>query len=245
LQPKNRQRPAITMYNMKNSKHLCNLQSCFLCTRCLKEWIPAIDAHRKTIHIKKGGQLFREGDAVEGIYFIYEGKVKVHKQWGPDKELIVRIAGQGAIVGHRGLGKSSVYPISATALEPVTVCYINLDFFQSTLKVNHDFTRELMLFFAEELQESERNMRNLAHMTVKGRVAQSLLMLEEKFGSTTDGFINITLSRQDLASLAGTTYETIFRIMTDFVQEALVSVENKKIALLNKERLTRLTDETA
>ncbi|HTE09340.1 MAG TPA: Crp/Fnr family transcriptional regulator [Chitinophagaceae bacterium] len=230
---------------MKNSKHNCDLKSCFLCTRCLPEWLPAIETHRQTIPVKKGTVIFEEGDPVEGIYFMYSGKVKVHKKWGPDKELIVRIAGKGAIVGHRGLGKSTIYPVSATALEPSTVCFIGLDFFESTLKVNHDFTYQLMLFFAEELQESEKNMRNLAHMTVKGRVAQLLLMLEEKFGIEKNGWIDISLSRQDLASLAGTTYETIFRVITEMVQEEMIVVDNKNITISNKEALLKLTDELA
>ena len=216
---------------MKSNKHQCDLKSCFLCTLCLKEWLPAIDTHRKIIHAKKGTLLFEEGQPVKGIYFIYEGKAKVHKKWGTDKELILRVAGKGAILGHRGLGKSTVYPVSGTALEPVTLCFIDLDFFQATLKVNHDFAFQLMMFFAEELQESEKNMRNLAHMSVKGRVAQALMMLRQKFGATPEGFIAITLSRQDLASLAGTTYETVFRIMNELVQEQIVSITIKTSVL--------------
>ena len=227
---------------MKNNKHNCDLRSCFLCKGCLKEWLPAIDAHRKTIHVKKGAAIFEEGSVVEGIYFINEGKAKVHKKWGADKELIVRVAGKGAILGHRGLGNSTVYPASGTALETSTLCFIDLDFFQATLKVNHDFTYKLMMFFAEELQESERNMRNLAHMTVKGRVAQTLLMLQEKFGITQDGYIDIALSRQDLASLAGTTYETVFRIMTELSEEKIIQADNKKIYIVNAKGLALFTN---
>ncbi len=230
---------------MKNSKPLCDLNSCFLCSRCVKEWLPAIAAHKKTIHVKKGTVIFKEGDTVEGIYFMYNGKVKVHKKWGADKELILRIAGKGSLFGHRGLGKTNVYPISATALEPVTYCFIDLDFFMATLKVNQDFAYQLMMFFATELQESERNMRNLAHMSVKGRLAEALLMLYGKFGNNATGNIDISLSRQDLAALAGTTYETVFRMLTELSQENIVTVSNKDIAITNYEKLLRLTDETA
>ena len=162
---------------MKISKSSCDLKSCFLCKLCLKEWLPAINANRKTFLVKKGEIIFKEGDDVTGIYFVYNGSFKVQKKWGRDKELIVRIARKGAILGHRGLGVSTIYPVSGTALEPSTVCFIDLEFFHTTLKVNHNFTYELMMFFAEELQVSERHMRDLAHMNVKGRVAQALLSL--------------------------------------------------------------------
>ena len=215
---------------MKKSKHDCDLKSCFFCTLCLKDWLPAIDAHRKTFHYKKGEIIFQEGDPVTGVYFVFNGKVKVHKQWG-DKELIIRFANKGQIFGHRGLGHNNIYPISGTALEPTEACFIGIDFFHTTLKVNHDFLFNLMMFFADDLQESERRMRNLAHMPVRGRLAQALLALEEKFGCTAEGNIDIHLSRQDIASYVGSTYETIFRLMNEFIEEGLVEVSGKDILI--------------
>jgi CRP-like cAMP-binding protein len=228
---------------MKRDKHDCDLNTCTLCRLCIKEWIPAVKAHRKNYSLKKGELLFREGEPVNGIYFIYTGKVKVHKHWGEEKELIVRFAQAGDIVGHRGVGSEMVYPVSATALEPVTVCYIDLDFFLSTLKVNHAFLHELMMFYAQELQESEKNMRNLVHMPVKGRLANALLILRDKFGSSEDGTIDMTLSRQDLASFTGTTYETAFRIMSELIQDNVIAVSGKSIAVMNVERLQQLEAE--
>ena len=205
--------------------------------------MPAIDANRKTYHYKKGEVIFKEGDAVTGVYFVYNGKVKVHKQWG-DKELIIRFANKGQIFGHRGLGHNNIYPISGTALEPTEACFIDIDFFSTTLKVNHEFLYNLMLFFADDLQESERRMRNLAHMPVRGRLAQALVALEEKFGKTEAGFIDIHLSRQDIASYVGSTYETIFRLMNEFIEEGLVEVSGKEITIKDSQRLLTVTQES-
>ncbi|TDH27329.1 Crp/Fnr family transcriptional regulator [Segetibacter sp. 3557_3] len=222
---------------MKRSKTNCDLQHCSLCKGCLKEWLPALDANRITYSFKKGEPLFHEDDLVTGIYFVYEGKVKVHKRWGDEKELIVRFAGPGDIVGHRGLGKETFYPVSATALENVSACFINLDFFLATLKVNHDYAFSLLMFYAQELQVSEQNMRNMAHMPVKGRVAYALLKLEEKFGLDDQGLLNISLTRQDLASYAGTTYETAFRILTELTQEKLIEFSGKDVQIKDAKAL--------
>ena len=226
---------------MKNNKHACDLKSCMLCKLCLNEWLPAIEANRKNYHVKKGELIFKEGEKVEGIFFVYEGTIKVHKQWGKDKELIVRFAKKGAIVGHRGFGQNIYYPVSGTAVEPATVCFISMDFFQSSLKVNHDFIFELLRFYGTELQESERNMRNLAHMSVRGRIANALLTLQSKFGITEDYSIDVVLSRQDLASFAGTTYETVFRILNEFTERKLVKVAGKQIFITDIENLKALT----
>lgn len=219
----------------------CDMQRCFMCRLALNEWKPAIAAYKKNFVAKKNEVIIREGDPVTGIYFVHRGNVKVHKKWG-DKELIVRFADQGKIFGHRGLGTASaVYPISATALEETELCFIPADFFISTLKVNHDLAFNLMMFYADELQESEKKMRDLALMSVKSRLAVALLHLRNQFGTDTAGCIDIDLSRQDLAAFAGATYETVFRTINEMVQENLITLSGKRICISEEINLIALT----
>jgi CRP-like cAMP-binding protein len=225
------------------ANNVCDLKSCFLCRSCLKDWLPAVAANRKNITIKKNRQLFNEGDPVTGIYFIYSGTVKVHKKWGREKELILRFAKAGDVAGQLGLGDDAIYPVSATAIEPCVVCFIATDFFESTLNINADFTRQLMSVLANDLQESEKRMRNLAHMPVKGRVAQALLNLQNQFGITGDGYINIEVSRQDLASFTGAAYESLFRVMNELTEEMLIGVSGKSILIKDEKTLLRLTQD--
>lgn len=225
---------------MKKSKETCDMNSCFLCRLCVKEWLPAVSSNRRTYDVKKGEVIFKEGDPVEGIYFVYKGKVKVHQKWGEDKELIIRFANSGSVFGHRGLGKQTTYPVSATALEPTTVCFVDKEFFLSSLKVNPELLFELMRFYSNELQASEQKMKNLMHMSVKGRVATALLSLIETFGLTEENFLTASLSRQDIASFAGTTYETAFRVMSEFVSDKAVVIEGKKIGIINQPYLNNV-----
>lgn len=218
---------------MKQNKKNCDLKSCTMCKQCQHDWLPALDANRKSFHFKKGEQLFIEGEEVKGMYFISKGLVKVHKRWSDEKELILRIATDGDIVGHRGLGADTVYPVSGTAMGPTDVCYIDLSFFNSTLRTNPDFQYNLLMFFAAELKESEKRMRNLAHMNVKGRIANALLYLQNKFGKDAHGYINLSISRQDLASYTGTTYESLFRIMNELSTEKAIDTNGKKTQILN------------
>lgn len=228
---------------MKKDK-CCDLGKCLMCRLALKEWKPAIDAHRKNFLAKKGEQIIKEGDPVTGVYFVYSGNVKVHKKWG-DKELILRFANEGKIFGHRGIGsKSTTYPISATALEQTSLCFIDLEFFTSTLKVNHELAFNLLMFYADELQESEMKMRNLALMSVKSRLAVALLHLKEQFGLNEAGGLNIELSKQDLAAFIGATYETVFRMTTELVNEKLISLSGKQVHIVNEEKLRFLMQES-
>lgn len=229
---------------MKKNRSECDLESCLLCRSCLKEWIPAIAAQKTNIFIRKGQSVFTEGEKVRGIFFIYSGLVKVHKKWDDEKELIIRFARQGEIIGHMGLGDEGTYPVTATALEPAVVCYIDSEFFETTLKVNNDLTYKLLRLFANELQESEKRMRNLVHMPVKTRIAQAFLSLAGQFGTGDNGWIGIEMTRQDISSFAGTSYETLFKVINDFAEEGLISVSGKKIRIINEAALREITTRT-
>lgn len=223
--------------NNKENSVSCNLRDCLLCKLCLPDWVPAVGIHRKNFLLKKGQKAFSEDEPVTGIYFVYSGITKIHKKWGREKELIIRFAGKGDIMGHLGLGKEARYPVSATAVEDTKVCYLDMDFFESTLRVNSNLTYTLMRFLADELQESHRGMRNLAHMSVRARIAQALVSLKDQFGTKNNGTIAVTISRQDTASFAGTTYETLFKMLNELTIEGCIRLDRKDITILNEGKL--------
>ncbi|MHA4896375.1 Crp/Fnr family transcriptional regulator [Pedobacter sp. PWIIR3] len=224
----------------KNSS--CDLKTCFMCQLTLPEWHTAIDSRKKNFIAKKGEVIINEGDPVTGVYFVTQGNVKVHKKWG-DKELILRFANNGAIFGHRGLSsKDAIYPISATALENTSLCFVDMEFFLSTIKVNHDFAYGLLMFYADELNSSEKKMRNLALMSVKARFAVALLGLKDQFGVNEEGCIDVDLSRQDLAAFTGATYETVFRTMNEVIAENLIAIKGKMISIIDEQGLILLSN---
>lgn len=231
---------------MKECPDLCDLKGCFLCKLCLPEWLPAVAVKKRNFEVKKGELLFNEGDAVNGIYFVYKGNFKVHKRWDKEKELIIRFASIGDIVGHMGLGEKLFYPVSATALEPSVVCFLEMDFFEATLKVNTQLTYELLRFFANELQNSHARMRDLAHMSVKARIAQAFISLGNQFGLDENGIVQVEMSRQDISSFAGTTYETLFKVLNEFSKLNILSLTGRKIQILDQSQLLQIvaTDPT-
>ena len=220
---------------MKNES--CNVSSCFLCSHCIPEWKELIAVKKKTLRFKKGEQLFTEGEKVTGIYCMYSGAAKIHKQWIDQKELIIRFTKAGDMLGHRGLAAGDVYPVSATALEDSTACFISNSFLETTLKADHAFTYRLMQFYAAELQKAEMRMRNLALMEVKGRIAETLLELSAVFGINKSKYISVPVTRQDIAAYAGTTYETVFKFLKILTSAKTVSVSGKSIRINNADKL--------
>lgn len=218
----------------------CDLQSCFFCRNTRAEWQELTRLRKESYRLKKGELLIREGAVVSGVFMIINGVVKVHRSWGPEKELILRFAGAGDLVGFRGIGAGGVYPVSATALEPVTACFVPVEFLETSLDANPGLSRALMQLFAAELQLTEQRMSDLAHMDVKGRLARMLLGLQRAFGLDDEGFIRIPVSRQDIASFCGTIYETVFKIFSEWTRNSWIRSEGKRIQLLDPDQLEKL-----
>jgi CRP/FNR family transcriptional regulator len=216
----------------------CDLSRCFLCRHCTAEWKEVIALRKKTFLIKRGKPLFREGEKVGGIFFLYSGTVKVYTPWTDEKEMILRFARGGDIVGHRGLGGGDVYPVSASALEDTTACFITNEFLEASLKTNPSLTYTLMHFYAAELQKADQRMRDLTHMEVKGRIAGALLEIAALFGLDKEQYIAVTLTQQDIASYAGTTYETVFKFFVELKDKKIITISGKSI-MINKPELLR------
>ena len=228
-------------YYCRMQEIACDLNRCFLCRHCLPEWKEVIALRKKTFLIKKGKPLFREGEKVNGIFFLYSGTVKVYMPW-KEKEMILRWARAGDIVGHRGLGGGDIYPVSASALEDTTACFISNDFLEATLKTNPSLTYTLMHFYAAELQKAEQRMRDLTHMEVKGRVAGALLEIAALFGLDKDRYISVALTQQDIASYTGTTYETVYKFFVELKKRKVLSTSGKSIRIDKPELLRNFSD---
>ena len=203
----------------------------------MPEWKEMTALKKETRLIKRGKPLFSEGDKVEGIFFLYSGVVKIHAPWVDGREMIIRFTRGGEIAGHRGLGGNAFYPVSATALEDTVACFVSNEFLELSMKANPSLTYTLMHFYAMELQKAEKKMRDLTHLDVKGRIAGALLELEETFGTNEEGFLALTLTRQDIAAFAGTTYETVFKYFTELTAAGIITTVGKDIKINQPGRL--------
>jgi CRP/FNR family transcriptional regulator len=75
---------------------------------------------------------------------------------------------------------------------------------------------------------------------VKGRIAFALLEIKETFGVDKDKFISVPLLRQDIASYAGTTYETVFKFFTELTRKKLLTTNGKQIRINNPDALRKM-----
>lgn len=209
------------------------------------EWKSIIDRQKKNLYCRKGYTLFQEGAPVTGVYFICSGKVKVFVT-NPDRRVdILNLASVGYILGHRGLTQEKTYPVSAVTLEDSSIAFIPMDDFIKIMNENLVLYKEMVTFFAEELRQAEYRFRCFSQMTVKQRLAKVFLDIYKVFGEIHVGrakVLGVTLSRQELADMAGSSLEEIIRTISQMKKEGLIAGIGKNISIRAKKKLLQLIE---
>ena len=203
------------------------------------DYLKTIEDDINIITCKKGQQFIMEGLPVNGLFFICSGRAKVLKTGIYGKEQILRLVGEGEIVGHRGFGTTNKYGISAVAIEDCILCSLSNEVLNKMLIELPKLTYDLMLFYAEELNRSEDKVKAFAQMTVREKVIDSLLYIDRKFGRNSKGFFSIQLSRKEIADYAGTTVEQVIRTISALKKEDLLQTLGKQIGIANADLLKK------
>lgn len=208
---------------------------------CNSEWQEFLNFHIKIAHYKAGEQIIKEGQKTLGLFIIESGRVKITRSSAEYDQRVIRIATAGDILGHRGFGGDWSYPISAFCYTDTSVQFIPLRVLNNVLKNNSKFSYQLILFFADEIRDSE--FLNNNH-SVKERIAWVLLKNIDVFGITNDKKFNFTIPRKDIASFALTTYESVIRTLSELKKEQILSAKGKDLYINNLSQLKKIISRT-
>lgn len=210
-----------------------------LWTTATEQDLDSLSHNREHIPYPAKTHLFREGDNPHYLYLLNKGKVKNYMSNEAGKELILRIHKTGAYIGYQQLFECAPYNESAVALEDCEIVRIPKQEFFTLLYNNRDVARRFIKLLANHAEEQENRLLRLAYDSVRKRLAGALLQLQEPSGSTTKGSqrYSVSISREDLANLVGTSKETVIRTLSDFKREDLVITKGKYITVPNKKAL--------
>ena len=193
----------------------------------------------------KGQTVFWEGNKPQGMYCVNKGAVKISHTGNDGKEQIIRMVREGDILGYRSLITGEDYTSTAVALEDTTVCLIPKENFFKLLEENSDLSLGVMKLLSKELDTAENTISSLAQKQVRERIAETLLMLKEFYGTEADGeTIQAPVSRYDIAGMAGTARETATRLLSELKQDNVIDFDSKKIRIINPYKLIRIANLT-
>lgn len=190
--------------------------------------------------IKKGEILFEEGEHINGVFCIKDGICKVSKMSENGKNQIVNIIKRGDLIGERSLISDEVSNLNAVALHDMEVCFIPKSEIIKDLERNSNFTMDILKNMAATLKNADNLIVDMAQKSVKQRLAEALLNLQEKFGVTEEDTIDINLSREDIANIIGTATESVIRLLSDLKKKKIIIFKGKEISILEKKELEKI-----
>jgi CRP-like cAMP-binding protein/FixJ family two-component response regulator len=184
--------------------------------------------------------VYDEGNYPKGIYFISKGKVKTYRTHELGKEFITGLYKEGDFFGYLALLEDGKYSDSATALDDSEICLIPKEDFFSLIYKNAEVSRKFIQMLSDNLQEKEEQLLNLAYNSVRKRVAEALITLYNRYKKDSEPKFTISISREDLANLAGTATETTIRTLSDFKDEGLIEIKGGNVTILSYDKLAQM-----
>jgi len=181
--------------------------------------------------IKKGEVIFEEGEALNGVFCVRDGICKLTKLSANGKDQIVKLVVKGELLGQRSLISDESSNLKATALNDMELCFIPKSEIIDDLKKNPDFSFNVLQSMARDLKEADDVIVNMAQKSVRQRLAEVLVSINESFGTNPDGTLSVILSREDFASIVGTATESAIRVLSQFKKEGLISTVGKQIKI--------------
>ena len=224
-----------------------------LCDKCAMETsavfkhlthdeVDLVNFEKEFRQFRRGEVLYNEGGRITGFYCIHMGIIKVFKTGFDGKEQIIRFAKPGDIIAYRSVLSSEPACTSAKVIEDCQVCFIPSEILIKLVKTNSSFAHELLKLACHEFGEANSFITDIAQKTVRERLAEILLLLVGEFGLDPQNYLRISLTREELANIVGTATESVIRLLSEFKSEKLVELNGRKIMILNRKGLEKISN---
>jgi len=183
---------------------------------------------------KRGSIVYQQGNRMKGFCCVQSGIIKIYQTGFDGKEQIIRFAKPGDIIGYRSVVSNEPACTTTEVIEEAVLCHIPTEILLNLVKTNGNFAVELMKLTCKELGEANSYITDIAQKTVKERLAEILIHLDDEFGVDAQGVLNISLTREELSNIVGTATESIIRLLSDFKSQAYIEINGRKIKILDK-----------
>lgn len=221
------------------SKNIEGLNEFFNEVKSLEEFVK-LSGSRTNRTYKKKQLIYSEGSYPNGLFFIIKGKVKTYKANEDGKELITGLFKEGDFIGYNALLEENKYNEFAAALEDTEICLVAKEDFFSLIYKNSEVSKKFIKMLSDNVVEKEKALLDLAYNSVRKRIAQALTDLKKRYQKDADANFSMSILREDLANLAGTSQETTIRTLGDFKEEKLIEINGGTITIINSDKLERM-----
>ena len=188
---------------------------------------------------KKKQTVYNEGNRAARLFYIIKGKVKAFKTNDDGKELVVDLYNEGDFVGYVALLEGSSYKETTEAIEDSELAIIPKADFDELMNNNAQVAQKFIQLLAKNVASKEQQLLGLAYNSLRKKVAEALMSLQRKYKTGEEHF-SISISRENLASIAGTATESLIRTLGDFRTEKIIDIKDGNIIILHEKKLENM-----
>lgn len=181
--------------------------------------------------------LFMQGEPARCLLLIRTGSVKITQISSSGNEVILWMYGKGNVLGVLSEFPGATHPSTARAMEPTTALVWDCATLQNLIEICPKIRQNLSQVLMSRLHELEERFREVATEKVPRRLALALLRLSKHVGKKVHEGVEVSLSREELAQMTGTTLFTISRILSQWSREDFVSSRRESVLLRDPRRL--------
>jgi len=198
-----------------------------------------------TISLPAQASLFTQGEDARCLYLICGGYLKLTAGRLEDRQMIVRVAGPGSMLGLYAVLSHGVYEVSAESLTSAQLRPVERERFLSFLRNHKEAQMRAVQCICQEYRFALQDACRIALAeTVAARLGKLLLELAHQIGEhLSDGGYSfpLLLTHEEMASMVCTTRETVTRTLGQFRKDGWVSIEDSLVTLRHPELLQTLT----
>jgi CRP/FNR family cyclic AMP-dependent transcriptional regulator len=182
---------------------------------------------------KRGNIVVLEQESGAALFVIVCGKVKVVRMDEDGREVILSMFGPGEFFGEMSLLDGQARSASVVATMKSELFMIHRRDF---LELLHEFPKVAISLLAElamRLRKADMQIKSLSLKDAAGRVANVILMLADDVGVFRKGKVEIDdlPLQQDIANMAGTSRETVSRMIHFFIEGEEVQLDGNKLVI--------------
>lgn len=193
----------------------------------------------RVIELPKGAIVFRQGDAVPGMYIVVSGLVRLYKLAATGKEHTLHLAAPTQTFAEVAAIAGFPCPAWAEAVEPTTVLLIPTEPFARMLRQDHSLCLELLMGMGAWVRHLTSLLEDIVLRDASARVAR-MLLASPRNGSQVCSLPGI---RKHLASQLNLTAETLSRTLHRFVEAGYIALlENQQIQICDESALMSVSD---
>lgn len=212
-------------------------------TEALNESAGMARLHR----VRDGAFFFHQGDPATVLYVLVEGRVKFTQLTPEGHQVLLRAIGPGELFGAVAALGDAVHPATGQASGGCAALGWEGETINRLMERYPRIALNALRFLAGRLREFQDRYRELATERVERRVAHGLLRLARQIGREVEGgmLIDLTLSRQDIAEMTGTTLFTVSRTLSGWEQRGLIESGRERVLILKAGELLAIAEDLA